>query len=541
MFVTPRKNLFRKRDLFRPEQSALSVRRLPSFGSPVGSRSRRPARIGKGVWRARQPLDNGRPPAPHSILQHLDTGLRHRPPSGPLLDSRNGPCHGRGPRENQRNSGPTAVPRRLNNLFRAGFAVLAAVISAGAGSPVRADGPPAPGLRDLSWGSPMDMTPAESKLVEALKAPMVNAMNVQAALESWFAGRRAAESGKPQIAKAAWEKGLTQLKALKALPKGTYPPPPDGTLKIMVRFRYPDTDGVKCYIVSWTVDNLRQYGVLLVPAVPKTQKPPPKFPLLLYLHGAAFGVPLYALPWLAGMAREGYVIIGPALRGEDLFATDADLGKLNYKSEGHIENLDGEVNDALSAVAGARKLPMVAPGKFAIIGHSFGAGVGLLTAERAADVACMVSYDAWLVNPFRYYWDRMRRGPNNWLSWEQYCNQPVADQLRGLMKRSATHHAEFVHCPLLLFIGGGYAGSVFHQSHEDFIARLKKYRKQFEYDVVPEGGHNFVLYYDSEPARYAYRKHMAFLKKHLPPVRPPGAPGQARPAPAPNRNAPENE
>ncbi|NOY80591.1 MAG: prolyl oligopeptidase family serine peptidase [Kiritimatiellaeota bacterium] len=431
--------------------------------------------------------------------------------------------------------------RRVSGWLRTGLALLTAVVWAGSSGSARGDGPPAPGLRDLSWSSAMDMTPAESKLVEALKDPMVDAMNVQAALESWFAGRRADEGGKPEAAKAAWEKGLTQLNDLKPLPKGPVPPPPDGALKIMVRFRYPDTDGVNCYIVRWTVDNLKQYGVLLVPAVPKTHKPTPKFPLLLYLHGAAFGVPLYALPWLAGMVREGYVIIGPALRGEDLFATDADLGKLNFKSEGRIENLDGEVDDALSAVAGARKLPMVAPGKFAIIGHSFGAGVGLLTAERATAIACMVSYDAWLVNPFRYYWDRMRRGPNNWLSWEQYCNQPVADQLRGLMKRSATHHAELIHCPLLLFIGGGYAGSVFHQSHEDFIARLKKYHKEFEYDVVPEGGHNFVLYYDSEPAKYAYKKHMAFLKKHLPPVRPPQAPGPARPARIPKPNAAENE
>jgi hypothetical protein len=87
------------------------------------------------------------------------------------------------------------------------------------------------------------------------------------------------------------------------------------------------------------------------------------------------------------------------------------------------------------------------------------------------------------------------------------------------MKRSITHHADLIHCPLLLFIGGAYAGSVFHRSHQDFIANLRKYHKPYIYDVVPGGGHNFVLYYDSTPAKYAYRKHMAFLRKYLPPAK----------------------
>ena len=96
------------------------------------------------------------------------------------------------------------------------------------------------------------------------------------------------------------------------------------------------------------------------------------------------------------------------------------------------------------------------------------------------------------------------------------------------MARSIVHNAEKLHCPLLLFIGGAYEGSVFHQSHEDFIAQLKKYDKPYIYDVVPGGGHNFVLYYEDEPARYAYAKHMEFLAKHLPPVEPAPA---AKPAP----------
>ena len=375
-----------------------------------------------------------------------------------------------------------------------------------------------PGLEGLDWAGPESLSAAEAKLVEALGKPIIAGQDCEAALQAWFDGRLADSKGDTAKAKEHWERGLGQLGDLKPLPAAKWHPVPDGTFKMLGRFRHPEITRAELWIVQWRVDELDQYGVLLVPA---DRLPEQKFPLLLYMHGAAYGVPIYALPWLADMAGEGYVVVGPALRGEDLFATQYELPEeLKLRCGGEIENLGGEVNDALSAVSAARKLPYVKGGKFAMIGHSFGAGVGLLAAARHPDACCAISYDAWLVNPFRFYWDRMRRGANNWLSWADFCNQPVKDQLAGLMARSIVHNAEKIHCPLLLFIGGGYEGSVFHQSHEDLVAELKKHRKPHTYDVVPDGGHNFVLYYESEPARYAYAKHMEFLKKHLPPVKP---------------------
>jgi len=85
------------------------------------------------------------------------------------------------------------------------------------------------------------------------------------------------------------------------------------------------------------------------------------------------------------------------------------------------------------------------------------------------------------------------------------------------MRRSVLHHAERLQAPLLLFIGGGYAGSVFHRTHDELTAALRRLGKPFIYDVVPNAGHNFVLYTDSEPARYAYSRHMRFLREHWPP------------------------
>ncbi len=376
-----------------------------------------------------------------------------------------------------------------------------------------------PELDGIEYESARDITDAEARLLAALREPMVGGMDVSEALNLWFDGRKASRAGEADSAARLWQQGTEKLAAVTPLAQAEWARNPDGDLEFVSKFDYPDMDGTAAWVVRWKVDNLLQYGVLIAPVAVENKEANEQYPLLLYLHGAAFGVPAYALPWLARMARAGYVIIGPALRGEDLFAFYYSSAALpSYKCEGSIENLDGEVNDALSAVAGTRKLPYVRNGKYGIIGHSFGSGVGLLAAARDAEnVACIVSYDAWLTNPFRYYWDRMRRGANNWLSWAAYCNQPVDQQLKGLMKRSIVHHAEQLSSPLLMFIGGAYAGSVFHKSHDDLIVQLKRFEKPYEYHVVPEGGHNFVLYYSSAAARFAYAKHMKFLEKHLAP------------------------
>lgn len=378
-----------------------------------------------------------------------------------------------------------------------------------------------PGLEDVSWQSFEDLTEAEQKLVEALRAPLLEAKDVSGPLSTWLEGRLLSRNNREDAAVEAWKKAQRNLSKneFEPLPQTEWGAPPDADLEFLEPVNEPKVSNADCRIVRWEVDDLTQYGVLISPKDlnPRKEDAKPR-PLLLYLHGAAYGVPYHVLPWLGEMAAEGYVIIAPSLRGEDLFAGYFLPPELpEYKSEGEIENLDGEVDDALAAVEAAQKLPGVADEGFAMLGHSFGAGVGLLAAARHPETRCAISYDAWLVNPFRHYWDRMRRGPNNWQSWAAFCNQPADDQLAGLMQRSIVHHADRLHCPLLLFIGGAYQGSVFHKSHEDLIEQLKKNDLPYEYDEVDGGGHNFVLYHDSPPAKYAYKRHMDFLRKHWPP------------------------
>lgn len=373
-----------------------------------------------------------------------------------------------------------------------------------------------PGLEGLDQQY-MIQNEHEEKLVQAIKAPLLKGLDVQKALQKWFDGRLLQTRGNIKAADKAWKEGIDLLKDLQPLDKPAWKPFPEADLKTLETLRlrgYPD---VKLEVVQWSVDNLKQFGVVLSPA---NAAPGDQFPVILYAHGAAFGIPPGFLGWLADLVRKGYVVVGPAMRGEPLFQQDIPINGTILNCEGEIENLDGEVNDCLSMLNAIWKRPHVKTNSFAMIGHSFGSGVGLVAAARAGDVCkAIVSYDAWLVNPQRYYWDRMARGANNWLSWADFCNQPVKNQLDGLMTRSITHNAQKLKAKLLFFIGGGYEGSVFHLSHDDLFQQLKKYNIPYTYKVMPNAGHNFVLYIDSEPARKALDIQNDFLDKHFPPFK----------------------
>ena len=371
-----------------------------------------------------------------------------------------------------------------------------------------------PGLERMSWEyriSELD----EEALVMALKDPLLTEMDVKDALQDWFSGRVLDTQNKQQAAREKWQEGLRKLDSLSKLPPFRYSAPPKAEFTVLEELKLRNFPDVEFEVVSWQVANLRQYGLLLAP---RQKIPGHKYRLVLYGHGAAFGIPNSFCSWLAEhFVQKGYVVIAPALRGEPLFQMQIPINGKELVSDGEIENLAGEIDDCLAMLDAAWKLPFVKADEFAMIGHSFGAGVGLLTVARAGSAAKVaVSYDAWLVNPQRYYWDRMRRGANNWLSWEDFCNQPVADQLRGLQQRSLLHNVDKLEAHLLLFMGGAYDGSVFHQSHADLIKKLQESGKKFHYELVPNGDHNFVLR-DGAPARHALKIQQKFFAEYYPP------------------------
>ncbi len=379
-----------------------------------------------------------------------------------------------------------------------------------------------PGLERIEYTDP---TEEEQALIDAIQKPFFAGKDVTAALQDWFDGRFLETRKKPEQAREKWIAGMSKLKDLKDLPETKWGDWPDAEFKVIAELEITGFDDVETQVVSWKVGKLLEYGVVLSP---RKRAEGDKYPLILYCHGAAFGVPESFLDWLAKLVRQGYVIIGPAMRGEPLFQWNFPIKGKELKCDGDIENLEGEIDDCLSMLSAAWKLPHVRKNEFAVIGHSFGAGVGLVTAARGGEkTKAVVSYDAWLVNPQRYYWDRMRRGPRNWDSWEDYCNQPVHPQLVGLKKRSVIMNAAMLKSPLLLFMGGAYSGSVFHKSHDDFTAELDRLGKKYKYHLIPNGDHNFVLRTDSTPAKIALQLQTAFLNTNFPPLRKKAGPKDA--------------
>lgn len=364
----------------------------------------------------------------------------------------------------------------------------------------------------------------EQQLVEALEKPLCSGKDVSVALDLWLQGIHL-RTANPAAAQNLWQQALDELrKPIAPLPPLPERPIPDSTLTLHQSFRIPGYNDVLGVKVSWETD-VKNYGVLIVPVSAKESHP---HPLIVWTHGAAFGVPAYFLPTLAEWSRYGYVILAPALRGEPLFCSAYDmpgLEALNENCGGKIENLDGEVDDLLGGAKAARKLQFIRPGRYAVMGHSFGAGATLLATARDPDIASCVSYDAWFVNPFRHYWDRMRQGPNNWLSWNEYAASDSAkEQLLGLQRRSFVNQADKVRCPLFMFIGQGYDGSLFHQCHQELTEKLTAMKKPYYYLPIPDGGHNFVLDTGMAPAKTAFRIQWKFMMQHYPPAgRPPAA------------------
>lgn len=350
--------------------------------------------------------------------------------------------------------------------------------------------------------------PLRERVAIALREPMLDGLDVEQALAAWFLAKAEQDSAQ----RAAWyERALGSLESLSPLPQASWKPIEKGTRCELLETLPNAEDGISSRVVRFEVDGLTQYG--LVTRATRFGDAP--LPLVMFVHGAAFGVPLSTLGWQAEMARLGYVVAAPAFRGEPAFYPE--VPGIFYQCDGEIENLAGEPRDVLALADGMRQLPFVRGGKFAIAGHSFGAGAGLLAAARSPEVACVVSYDAWLVNPFHFYWLRLSGAPSYyWGSWEAYCEQSISKQLAGLMTRSIGHHADRLRCPVQIFIGQLDA-SGYHTSHEHFVGELKRHKREYDYHVIPEGGHNFVLYRDQPPARAAWALQVDFMKRHFPP------------------------
>jgi len=362
---------------------------------------------------------------------------------------------------------------------------------------------------------PVPFLPERAKVIAALEEPMAKGMDVSVALTAWSAAESATT---PEQKRNHYLRALAALENVEPLPQSDWGEnPSDVRIEFLEELRAAEP-GVKMQVIRFQVDGLTQYGLVTRP-IAAGDTP---LPLLIYVHGAAYGVPVSTIAWQADVARMGYVVAAPAFRGEPAFLPP--ITGLDYTSEGEVENYAGEPRDVLGLADGMRDLPYVRHGKFGIFGHSFGAGAGLLAAARSDDVACVISYDAWLVNPFTFYWLRLSGGSiYYWGSWEAYCEAPVPEQLSGLMARSIAHHVDRLKCPVQIFIGQ-LDGAGYHTCHDYLAAQLKAHSVPHEYHVIPNGSHNFALYRDEAPAKSAWKLQLPFMLQYFPPGKLSGGP-----------------
>ena len=97
-------------------------------------------------------------------------------------------------------------------------------IAAFAGDTVR------PGLEDTEFEYRIKNA-TEEKLVNAIKKPLLDGLDVKDALQDWFDGRLLDTQKKEAEATKKWKEGLTKLKNLKPLPIPQWKPIPDADLK----------------------------------------------------------------------------------------------------------------------------------------------------------------------------------------------------------------------------------------------------------------------------------------------------------------------
>ena len=211
------------------------------------------------------------------------------------------------------------------------------------------------------------------------------------------------------------------------------------------------------------------------------------FPAVIVVHHGP-GVDKFIEDRVETLAQQGYLAIAPDLYHRQTEAGDplTRIGRLR----------DPEViSDVNAAVNYARRLKDTQLGDVGIIGFCMGGRVAyLMAASKPVFKAAGVFYGGDIMKAW---------GPG-----------PTALEL-----------TPYVHCPIAGFFGAEDANP--SPADVDRIsAQLDKYRKAHEFHRYPDAGHAFLnftnpAFYREGPARDAWDKLVAFLKRNLHTNRPP--------------------
>ncbi len=369
------------------------------------------------------------------------------------------------------------------------------------------------GLEGFSSQSPESIHGSERPLVEALREPLLGAMDCAAALQCWLDGRSADARGDKDAAAAAWVAGRAALSDLRALPAPQWPELGAVRLRPVQQVEGRSLYLVTAFVVTWTTDAGLQYGLLMVPqSIPKGHR----YPLLVYVHHGRGGISAGEIAWLGEQCRRGYAVVAPGLRGQPL-AEQSITGMRAYRSEGVATSAADESTEVVTAMQGAVTLPAVRPRGLALLGLGSGATSALLAASRSPLPACVAVAEATGLNPFRDYWNRVARRENRWPDWETFCSREPAAQLADMARRSVAHQAAAIGCPVLMLLPEEGLGTVDEAAHRDVVARVAQAGREALLETPAGSRRGFTAEISAAPAKEAMRRLSHFARQYVPP------------------------
>jgi dipeptidyl aminopeptidase/acylaminoacyl peptidase len=155
--------------------------------------------------------------------------------------------------------------------------------------------------------------------------------------------------------------------------------------------------GGRTIVLSHTVDGLRHYGAVRVPAGAAGRT----LPVLVIAHGGDKGTSGYNFV-RTGPIAEGWIQVLPSYRSERL----AMRALRRYRSQGRPSPWDRDVDDAMALLSTALdRVPEADTSRIAVLGRSRGGGVALLMAIRDPRVKGVVDY----FGPTDFYLPEVRR------------------------------------------------------------------------------------------------------------------------------------
>jgi pimeloyl-ACP methyl ester carboxylesterase len=157
-----------------------------------------------------------------------------------------------------------------------------------------------------------------------------------------------------------------------------------GARGVRVEWSEQGRGGGRTLVLSHTVDGLRHYGAVRVPAGAAGRR----LPVLVIAHGGDKGTSGYNF-FRAGPLSEGWVQVLPSFRSERL----AMRATRRYRSQGRPSPWDRDVDDAMALLSAAlRQVPEADSARVAVLGRSRGGGVALLMAIRDPRVKGVVDF-----------------------------------------------------------------------------------------------------------------------------------------------------